>query len=109
MDISHLLNQTVGLAARTSVSSSGEPSFGSVQTLSARVESKPRTSRGGSGGDAAASTTEIWLATQPKVGDRIWLPGKDTTKAAQALEVLSVDGIPDLDGVTEFWRVSVSR
>lgn len=105
MDVSSLLNQLVAYAPRTGVGTSGDPTFGTVQTdVAARVEDSPGYTRRGPGGNVAMVRAIVTFAFQVYAGDRIWLSGRDSTKASQALEVLEVNGVPDLDGNVEAWK-----
>lgn len=107
MDISDLLKQSVGWAPKSGLNAAGEATYGTVQTLAARVEDRPTRIRQSASGTEAQSSSEVWVTTQVGLGDRLWLPGANTANAREAREVLEVVAEPDLDGVVSFWKVSL--
>lgn len=107
MDISDLLNQSIGYAPPNGINAAGEATYGTVQTLFARVEDRPTRSRQSAGGTEGDSGSEVWVATELQMGGRIWLPGASTSSTAASREILQVEAVPDLDGITSFWKVSL--
>lgn len=85
----HLLTDTVTIAAETGRSSYGDPTFGSQTTIAARVEAVDKLVIGPDGNElraqhAVASEDEI------KTTDRMWLPGDDTADTTAARRALVV-------------------
>lgn len=108
IDVAPYLNQLVHVArAGALADASGTPAFGAPEQFAARVELKPQVLRQGAAGATLESDTEVWLAGAVAIGDRLWLPGDDSSKVELARTVLAVTAIPDLNGATLYWQVSL--
>lgn len=106
-----LLTDTVYLASKTALSGSGQPSWGSPTSVSARVEAHTRLIDRPDGTQLTVTHT-IYLNTSrtPVLGDRIWLPGTNSAVASDAVPVLHVKPLPGItSGSTSHFEIAVSR
>lgn len=87
--LEHRMRAVVTVASPSGRSSAGDPTFGAQRTLRAQVTRKTvRRSRGAVTEDVSAPRILTYGAVAK--GDRVWLPGADTTSAAAAETVRSV-------------------
>lgn len=100
------LAQTINVAVRSGVTSSGDATYGAATAVLARVEPKRKTMTNAAG---EVVVSEFAIYTEALIGlyDRIWLPGDlptDPTKARAPLKVY--DGIDEY-GTTSHYEVWV--
>lgn len=84
MNAARLLHQTAYVAERTGVSATGDPTFGAATAIKCRYETGRLVSRGADGNTPFYADV---LATDVAVSldARVWPPGADPTKPAEAL------------------------
>lgn len=104
MNISDRLLNSVTRRPQTSVNGDGDPVLGVAQVLNARVEQVAQRVRRGKDGVVSESTTSVWTDVEVKDTDRLWLNGDDSNDVGKGRVPIAVEGIPDLDGLVEFWR-----
>lgn len=92
-----LLTDTVSLASVSGRASSGAPTWGSPTSVAARVELYSRRLQQTDGTVLTLSHRIVLDTTRPPLtGDRIWLPGADSSDATQARIVRQVVRAPGL-------------
>lgn len=99
---SHLLRQIVYVAEPTGQRTlHGDPAFGTPRPVRCRYQAGKRLVESVTGGEIQADhvlCTERALALDA----RVWLPGRDTSDASQALRVLTVRSATTFDGEALF-------
>jgi hypothetical protein len=88
--IKRTLTSTIYVAARTSVSTGGDPTFGSPAARRARVETRPVRVLNGLG-EEVTSAAQIVVEAEILLTDRVWLPGRDRTKPNESVVPIRVD------------------
>lgn len=97
MDLAGRLTDSITVQSQTGSSNTGDPTFAAQRTVSARVVRKERrivTTQG----TQVQATHQVVCDQQLAITDRIWLPGADITKPAQARRVLDVGSGTELFG-----------
>lgn len=84
MEIASKLTETLYVASRTGLDSTGKPTYAAARAMACRAERTKGVGQNGAQGTADASsftvvTTEAILST-----DRVWLPGTSTGDASAA-------------------------
>jgi hypothetical protein len=98
------LRQTIGVAARSSVDSYGQATFGAASNVAARVEEERRRIERRDG-TFVESTHRIYTETAITYESRIWLPGDSTSDATLAREPQQVHSIVDELGTVHHYEV----
>lgn len=106
MNLQHHMRDTVTVKTRTALDATGKPTFGDKRTVKARVEKQRRLVRTAAGDDKQA-THRLYLAEALELGDRVWLPGADTTKLEASLPVLAVVSATALGSRWTLYEVDV--
>jgi len=78
MNVARMLTDTVSVALRTGASSYGDPIFGSVASMKARVEQKNEEVAASDGSTFVASHVVV-TETEISIGSRVWLSGESTS------------------------------
>ena len=101
---SHLMTHTVTLASKSGRSNSGDPTYGSQTTISARVERKSKLFMAQDGNHKMAES-RIISESEILLTDRVWLPGDDTTDTNESKQPIAVGNADTPDGYTlyEAW------
>lgn len=105
MDISHLLQDTVDVAARTGVDGSGNPSYGSVTTLDARIEQdRELTDEIGQERDG-----KVKFMTDGDITDSdvVWLPNENSGTASDGHRIDTIERADPLSGGPEVKLVTL--
>lgn len=86
MSFSHWLSETIRVASQSGVSVHGDPGFGAIRSVRAKVEM-------GEVRGEESREREVVLYTQERLqpDDLIWLPGEDHTDTAAARRPSSVE------------------
>lgn len=110
-DLRCTLNQVIYVAPLTGRSSSGTPTFGTPESMKARVEKHQRRIESDKG--EKLTTHRIYTEGEISMRDRLWLPGvfSDALTVAQLAKIarhpLAVVEEPDEDGSTSHFEVLV--
>ena len=88
----HLMTHAVTLAPAASNNNYGDTTYGTQVTIAARVEHKRSLVTNASGNQVAAEH-RITSEDEIEFSDRVWLPGDDTAKAAEARKAIAVSKI----------------
>ena len=101
-----LMNQTIAVAALSSVDASGDVTYGTPADRSAYVEEVRKEMRGR---DGSVLVTTHWIAVESAVAmtDRLWLPGDSSADAKLARKPVSVEAFVDELGNTHHYEVTV--
>jgi head-tail adaptor len=92
------LRDTITVQSRTGAANGyGDPTWGSQSTLAAKVMSSQKRIINAQGTLVQASH-ELLTETALTLGDRVWIPGDDTTKTTAARVVLQSVGESTVDG-----------
>ena len=104
MDISGALTETVTRRAVSVRSNSGDPTFGSPSTFSARIE---RTSgvAYSSEGAAISFRQRLFTTTSVALSDALWFPEDDSNNASAARRPIEVSVLRDLAGNVSHYEV----
>ena len=89
MNLTRWMTDTVTLAASSGVSTSGDPTWSAQREIAARVVWGHDLVRQSDGTEIESS---VKVATHDAVtmGDRIWLPGDDTSSTEEARKPISI-------------------
>lgn len=104
--LSHLLTDTVTYAPRSSVSTQGDPTFGSQVAIAARVEYDYKIVPTGNGKQRELTH---WIGSEVEipVGSRVWLPGDDTGDNGVAKIAVSQDSASTPDAADTLYETRV--
>lgn len=97
----HIMTDQVTFAPQTGTDRSGDPSFGSQETIACRVEDK-RNRVVSSEGEELISSHVIASETLIPLGSRVWLPDTDPSVDNDALEPMSLGRTSTPDGYAVF-------
>lgn len=104
--IAHLLTQTITIARRSGVSADGSPTFGTKESVKARVEKKTRLLRDANG-NYWEQFTVIATLTEIPMGSRVWLPDVNTNDNNLAVFPISVESATSISDGSTFYEVYV--
>lgn len=100
-----LLNQVVTVQSQDGVNwSTGEPSWGTPRTVRCRIESKLQMVRKPDNTEVQSIST-LYTDEPIGIGDRIWLPGENTSDPNVAHTPINILGTPDLAGRPCLWTI----
>jgi len=102
--------QRIYVARRTAVDAAGDPAFGSVTAIWARVEddqSNTYASKDSGQGIELQTRKRVMTEEQILVTDRVWLPGTSTTDAGAGRTPLEVKELPDETGAIDHYETIV--
>jgi len=103
MDISHLLPDTVDVAPRTGTDDNGDPSYGSVTTIDARIEQERELTE--EVGDERDSK-EVFITNGTIADDYVvWLPSQNSGTPSDGQRVDTIERADPLSGGNEVKRV----
>lgn len=106
MNLAGRFLDTVTVQSQTSSNNYGDPNFGSQRTIKGRVMTELRKEMTASG--TTVRTVSMFVTDQAIAqGDRLWLPGADTTDAKQARRLGLVKSAKTLDGATTHYEVDL--
>lgn len=97
------LVSTVYVASLSSVSSAGDPTWGTPAAVSARVEQKPKRVVSTTG-EEVVSEAQLITETEVPIDARVWLPGLDQTDAKLARVPKAVHKAFDVAGGDSHWE-----
>ena len=101
------LNDTITRAAKSGLSSYGDPSYGSQTTFAGRADKHEGIVKLANGTEQNVSWLLITL-TEVALSDRIWLPGDSTGDNTAARHPVMVRGNQTIDGADTVWEVFFS-
>lgn len=99
--------QTAYYAAPTTMGADGQWTHGSATSVRVRAEPAFQQVPGGDGVDGRYSGSVLLTPTAMVPGGLVWLPGRDQTKRDQALVVQSVQPATDINGVADYYQVTL--
>lgn len=99
MDVGGSLRETITVKSVTSRGASGDPVYGSGVTYRARVERLAEVAAS-SDGTNLIENTRVFTLQELKKSDLVFLAGEDTTDSDKGHNVVRVERMVDLDGVT---------
>jgi hypothetical protein len=97
------LNDTITVAAQSSLSSYGDASFGAQSTLLGRAEEFEGLVELPNGTEQKVRWV-VYSQTEIAVTSRVWLPGDNTADNTAARRPVFTERIPSLDGTTDVWH-----
>lgn len=98
--------QTIYVAAISSVSSYGDPTYGTPAAVDARVEPDVREIVGVSG-ERMVTSYRVITEAAIAINSRIWLPGDSSADATLARHPMKVTSFPGEDGNTHHYECYV--
>lgn len=98
MNIDHWLIEQVIVEPVIGRGASGDPSYGTPQTLDARVETAVRLVLDASTGNQIHAQFRVATKVLIPLGSRVWLPGDDTASTDSARRPLSIRNAYTQDG-----------
>lgn len=102
MDISDSLTETISVKHKTAVSKEGDPTYGSVVTMKARIERFRATDVGE--GTTRQDETRIFTLQAILNSDLIFLPEDSTATNDNGRRPQRTEAMKDLDGVTSHYE-----
>lgn len=103
MNITHLMRQTVTVAAVTGISDAGDPIYGNPVEVAARVEGLSARQLRGAGGEQLAADFLVWTEAPIPLTARVWLPGV-TVAAGTAKRPIKAETVPAVSGAVDFFK-----
>lgn len=104
--IADWLPQTITVQGSTDTDDDGDPVLAAQRTMAARVQADDKVIRVQDGTERKTSTV---IYTQETIarGEFVWLPGTDTAKDDDRLEILEVTASPDKRNTTTLFKSRV--
>ena len=99
--------QSAYYAAPTTMGSDGQWSHGAAMAVKVRSEPAFQQTLSGEGTEGRYSGSVLLTPTAMVPGGLVWLPGRDQTKRDQALVVQSVQPATDINGIVDYYQVSL--
>jgi hypothetical protein len=99
--------ETISYKRQTGHSSSGDASFGSLATMTARIE-RTTNETGDLDGRRVTGRGKLFTTEELMLGDVVWLPEDDTADLTQSARVESVATMRNLEGVVTHYEVTLS-
>lgn len=94
-------------AAPTGVGVDGIDTHGAPVLVDVRSEAAFLVQPSGTGYVGGYSGSVLLTPTEMLTGGLVWLPGKNPTERDEALRISGVQPATDIDGVVDYWQVTL--
>lgn len=97
--------ETISVKHKTGITKSGDPLYGSLVLMQAKIERGSRT-QVGQEGDELDDTSMLFTIDKLAASDMVWFPEDDTSSAEAAHRVVVCAELRDLDGRIDHYETS---
>lgn len=101
------MTETISYKRQTSHTAAGDPSFGSLSTMKARIE-RQQLEQGDGEGRRSSNAPDLYTYEQLKLGDLVWYPEDNTSDVNASKRVVICAPLRALDGTLTHYETRLS-